>query len=42
MHVYSIKTRRLVAILGSALVAGVLIATETGASAAPPPGRRSR
>jgi hypothetical protein len=37
MHVYSIKTRLLVAILGSALVAGVLIATETGASAAPSP-----
>ena len=37
MHIYSIKTRRLIAILGSALVAGVLIATETGATAAPAP-----
>ena len=35
MHVYSVKTRRSVAILGAALVAGLLIATETGASAAP-------
>ena len=37
MHVYSVKTRRNVAIVGSALVAGLLIATETSASAAPSP-----
>jgi hypothetical protein len=35
MHVYGDKRRRLVAILGAALVAGLLIVAETGASAAP-------
>lgn len=37
MHVYSVKTRLSVAILGSALVAGLLISAETGAAAAPSP-----
>ena len=35
MHVFGGKRHRLVAILGAALVAGLLIATQTGASAAP-------
>jgi hypothetical protein len=35
MHVYGDKRRRLIAILGTALVAGLLILAETGASAAP-------
>jgi hypothetical protein len=35
MHVYGDKRHRLLAILGAALVAGLLIAAETGVSAAP-------
>lgn len=38
MHVYGHRTHRIVAILASALVAGLLIATQTGASAAPSQG----
>ncbi len=42
MHVFADKRHRLVAILGAPLVAGLLMAAQTGASAAPSPAAGSK